>query len=719
MNLSQLDIEKVKHLHDVDSASVYLFSHMEASDSLKEALEYSKKAHQTQFRKSGEPYIIHPILVASIVSSITNDESMAIAALLHDVVEDTDITIKEISDKFGEDVAHLVDGITKIETIRDSELVPSTSNEKLITSALTFRKMLLASIEDVRVLVVKLCDRLHNMLTLDALPEHKQIRIAEETLVVYAPIAHRLGISFLKNILEDLSFSYLFKEEKHHIDNYLDTNYHSMEIKLNEFRDSISRLLIKNGFCEDDFEIISRVKHSYSIYLKMQRKGVGIDEVLDLLAIRILTTDAVKCYNILGLIHLNFQPLSSRFKDYIAVAKDNGYQTIHTTVFHNTAIIEVQIRTYEMHQTAELGVAAHWKYKSGGNNNIKLDWLNNLQYQNESVEDFYELIKNDLYSEDISVFSPKGDAFTLPRGALVLDFAYAVHTEVGNKAVSALLNKTKSSLLSELSNGDIVKINTADEVITRCSWIDAVKTSKATTNMRTNCNAIIREINAKSSILIVATAMNLNYTRVSEWFDESGCESRSKIPCDIEHYRGAISKYTAEIAKNNRFAGFISKHRFKLKSKIISGLEIFSVSNINEVVFDYCCHPKSGDEIMAFLEKGKVHVHHKMCANAYKKLENHEPMVFIRWNKENKYHYSLIASLHNEKGALANFLTYLVKLNIDITSIELGKDNDDYVQYCELGFESKEADINALRVRIADKIKVIQLIRTDDAYRQN
>jgi len=186
-----------------------------------------------------------------------------------------------------------------------------------------------------------------------------------------------------------------------------------------------------------------------------------------------------------------------------------------------------------MHQTAELGVAAHWKYKSGGNNNIKLDWLNNLQYQNESVEDFYELIKNDLYSEDISVFSPKGDAFTLPRGALVLDFAYAVHSEVGNKATSALLNKTKSSLLSELSNGDIVKIQTADEVITRCSWIDAVKTSKATTNMRLNCNAIIREINAKSSILIVATAMNLNYARVSEWFDESGCESRSKIPCDI------------------------------------------------------------------------------------------------------------------------------------------------------------------------------------------
>ena len=717
MGLSQVDIEKVKHLHDVDSASAYLFSHIQHSTKLEEALEYSKKAHATQVRRSGEPYIIHPILVASIVSSITDDESMAIAALLHDIVEDTSISIEDISGMFGKDVAHLVEGLTKIDMIRDSELVPSTSNEKLIVSALSFRKMLLASIEDVRVLVVKLCDRLHNMLTLDALPEHKQQRIAEETLVVYAPIAHRLGISFLKNILEDLSFSYLFKEEKHHIDNYLDTNYHAIEMKLSEFRDSISNLLVKNGFCEDDFEVLSRVKHRYSIYLKMQRKGVTIDEVLDLLAVRILTTDAVKCYNILGLIHLNFQPLSSRFKDYIAVPKDNGYQTIHTTVFHNTAIFEVQIRTYDMHKTAELGVAAHWKYKSVGNNNIKLDWLNNLQYQNESVEDFYELIKNDLYSEDISVFSPRGDAFTLPRGAVILDYAYAVHTAVGNKAESCLVNKTKASLLSELNNGDIVKINTADEVVTRCSWIDAVKTSKAKSNMRLNCNARIREINAKSSICIVSTAMGLNHSRVEEWFDVHGCDSRSNIPCDIEHFRSVINKYTSDISKNNRFRSFLSRHRFKLKSKIISGLEVFSVSNVGEVVFDYCCHPKSGDEIMAFLEKGKVHVHHKMCAHAYKKLEEHTPMVFIRWEKENKYHYNLIASLHNEKGALAEFLSYLVKLNIDISLIELGKDTSDYVKYCELGFESKESDINSLRSKLEQKIKVIHLIRTDDAYR--
>ena len=716
MPLSQVNIDKVKHLHDVDSASSYLFSQIEKTPELQKALDYSIEAHKHQFRKSGEPYIIHPILVASIVSSITDDESMAIAALLHDVVEDTETSIEEIGELFGGDVAHLVEGLTKIDIIRDAELIPSHSDEKLVVSALTFRKMLIASIEDVRVLVVKLCDRLHNMLTLDALAEYKQKRIAEETLVVYAPIAHRLGISFLKNILEDLSFSYLFPEEKHHIDNYLDKNYHAIEMKLNDFKESITKLLIQNGFCEDDFEVLSRVKHRYSIYLKMQRKGVGIDEVLDLLAVRILTTDAVKCYNILGLIHLNFRPLASRFKDYISVAKDNGYQTIHTTVFYNTAIFEVQIRTHEMHRTAELGVAAHWKYKSGGNN-VKLDWLDNLQYQNESVEDFYALIKNDLYSEDISVFSPTGDPFTLPRGAVALDFAYAVHSEVGNKAVGTLVNKTKSSLLTELNNGDIVKIITDEKVVTRCSWIDAVKTSKAQTNMKLNCNARIREINQKSSISIVATAMNLNPSRVEEWFESHHCDSVSSIPTDIEQFKNVIHKYVTEISQNNRFAGFVSRHRFKLKSYEIAGLEIYSSKHISDVVFDYCCHPKTGDEVMAFLEKGKAHVHHKMCKNAGKMLDEKEPMVFVKWARQKVYNYKLIASLHNEKGALADFLSYLVKLNIDINSIELGKESGDYTKYCELGFEAKEADINALRAKIGTKIKVIHLIRTDDAYR--
>ena len=716
MGLSQVDIEKVKHINDIGLASAYLFTQIPSSSTLEKALAFSIDAHSHQFRKSGEPYIVHPILVASIVASITADESMVIAALLHDVVEDTSTTIEQISEMFGKDVSHLVEGLTKIDSIRVNELAPSTSNEKLVGSALTFRKMLLASIEDVRVLVVKLCDRLHNMLTLDALPEHKQKRIAEETLVVYAPIAQRLGISFLKNILEDLSFGYIFKEEKHHIDNYLDKNYHAIELRLNDFKESISKLLIKNGFLEDDFEILSRVKHRYSIYLKMQRKGASIDEIIDLLAVRVLVKDPIKCYNVLGLIHLHFRPLASRFKDYIAIAKDNGYQTIHTSVFYQTAIFEVQIRTYDMHKTAELGVAAHWKYKNGGNN-IKLDWLDNLQYQNESVEDFYTLIKNDLYSDDISVFSPTGDAFMLPRGAVVLDFAYEVHTEVGNKAIAGLVNKTKASLLTELNNGDIVKVITGDEIVTRCSWLDAVQTSKAKTNIKINCNARVRDIHSKSSISLVATAMSLNNVRVQEWFNQHNCENLATIAADVEHFKNVLHKYINEISQNSRFRGFLSRHRFKLKLYEINGLELYSTSGVNEVVFDYCCHPKSGDDVMAFLEKNKAHVHHLMCTNAAKKLENGEPMVFVKWAKLHLHKYKLIGSLHNEKGALAEFLTFLVKLQIDIISIELGKDNTEYTKYCELSFETKEADINRLRAKIESKIKVINLVRTNDAYK--
>ncbi len=717
MPLEKKDIERIRHIHEIAEATAYLYTKITPTEKISNALSFAVKAHDGQRRKSGEAYVIHPILVAAITAAISLDEAMVIAALLHDVVEDTDIALEEIAALFGEDVAHLVEGLTKIDGIRDRELIPSNSDEKLVISALSFRKMLLASIKDVRVLVVKLCDRLHNMLTLDALPPHKQRRISEETLVVYAPIAHRLGISFIKNLLEDLSFGYLFPQEKHKIENYLDKNYHQIELRLNEFKQQLTKLLLKNGFQEEEFEILSRIKHKYSIYLKMQRKGISIDEILDLLAVRILTREALDCYKVLGIVHLHFKPLASRFKDYIAVPKDNGYQTLHTTVFHNSGIFEVQIRTFEMHKTAELGVAAHWKYKSGGVN-VKLDWLDNLQYQNESIEDFYALIKNDLYSEDISVFSPKGDLFTLPRGAVALDFAYAVHSEVGDTAKEAFINKSPASLLTELHNGDIVKIVTADKPIARCSWIDAVKTSKAKTNMKHLCNARIKEINIKIAKNIVATVMNLNYSRVDEWLCAKGCEHIDMVAYDIERLQEVINRYIQDISQNSRFKRFLSRHRFKLKKYTINNIMIYSNVHISKTVFDYCCHPKFGDEIVGFLEKGVVHIHHKMCKVAAKKIDAHEKMVLVRWESKKLFNYKVIVSLQNKKGALAEFLTYLAKLDINIASIEFSEGSEGYYRYCEIFFESSEADLNELRARIEQKIKVIHMIRTDDAYKQ-
>ncbi len=710
-------IETLRTIHDLEEAKAFFYDKVRPSELVKKALYFSEEAHIGQTRKSGEPYIIHPILVSIIVSSISEDEAMVIAALLHDVVEDTKLNIEEIHAEFGEDVAHLVEGLTKIDKIRDSELVSSDSDEKLVVSALSFRKMLIASIHDVRVLVVKLCDRLHNMLTLDALPESKQHRISEETMVVYSPIAHRLGMSSLKNILEDLSFHYIFPEDSERINKYLQENFQQIHMSFNEFIEKVTKTMIQNGFNEGDFEIKSRVKHAYSIYLKMQRKGITIDEVLDLLAIRILVKDPLECYKVLGIMHLHFKPLSSRFKDYLAIAKDNGYQTLHTTVFDNASVFEVQIRTFEMHETAELGVAAHWKYKDG-ESSINLEWMQNLQFQGDTVEEFYELVKNDLYSEDILIFSPNGDAFTLPRGAVALDFAYAVHTEVGNRAIGCMINKSKATLLTELKNGDLVSIETAESEVTRCSWIDTVKTSRAKSSMRLVCNHRLRHINTLSGINILASILKLNQSRIIEWLEKNKLmDSVFKVASDSEYLRILLRKYLEDIQKNSRFEGFLKRHKFKVKDYHFGAVQIASNTSISDMVFDYCCHPKAGDEVIAFKVGNKAHLHHKLCLHAYDLIEEEAPMLSVHWSTQKVFHYHLIVSLRNTKGALATFLQHLAKMEIDLMSIELGKEQKTHVHYCEIEMQSLEGDLIKLRKKIDTKYKVIQLIRTDDAYR--
>jgi RelA/SpoT family (p)ppGpp synthetase len=711
-------LDKAKKIKTIEEASALLWEVIpNPLPATTKALEHSLEAHKGQTRKSGEPYIVHPILVAAITAKISNDEMMVQAALLHDVVEDTHCTIEELEREFGYDVAHMVEGLTKIVEIRDEELVPSGSDERLINSALSFRKMLIASIKDVRVLVIKLCDRLHNMITLDALSFAKQKRISEETLVVYAPIAHRLGISRLKNHLEDLSFRYIYPEDYKQIDTYMKSNAQNLKFKLNAFIQNVNDTMVKDGFDEDDFEIIGRVKHYYSIYLKMHRKGVSIEEVLDLLAVRIIVKKPIDCYRVLGLVHLRFTPLISRFKDYIAVPKENGYKTIHTTLFSEEGIVEAQIRTVEMHRLAEYGVAAHWKYKDG-NIGVNLAWLESLHYQNESIEEFYELAKSDLFSEDITVFSPKGDYFTLPKGSVALDFAYAVHSQVGANAAEALVNKQKVPLLTILKNGDIVNIIKDNEVHLYCSWLDTVKTSRAKEGIRSSCRARIKEADTLSAYNILGTLFSQESSAMKDLLENmEHMDAIYKLPVQLDYYKETIHKVADYMGTRVvRFWELLKKGYKKPYIKELEHFRFFTNKPIDGVEFDYCCHPKVGDQIVAFYKGSKAIIHHKLCKKAYDKMLEGQEMVYVSWSGSKHSRYRLTISLQNKKGILADLLVKLSDLNLNILSIELGIRNSEQAEFCQIEVESNESKKHLLAEKISRQFKLIEIISLDDAY---
>ena len=694
-------IDNIQHIKSTQEALKLLLLRNN-SPLVNKAAEFAIKAHSGQKRKSGEDYVIHPILVAVITSYFSNDEDVITAAILHDIVEDTNYTIYYIKDNFGENVANLVEGLTKIVEIRQSSLIPSSSDEKITKSAMTFRKMLLVSIQDIRVLVIKLCDRLHNMLTLDALPPHKQKRIAEETLVVYTPIAHRLGISTLKNHLEDLAFKYLLPEEFQKIDTYLKKHKEEFTLRLNEFTQKIQKLLLKEGF--KDFEIKSRVKHYYSIFLKMQRKGISIEEILDLLAVRIIVKEPIECYKTLGVVHLNFRPLISRFKDYIAIPKENGYQTLHTTVYDGNSIIEVQIRTFDMDKNAEYGIAAHWKYKlNTALPNVK--WLEDMKFE-EDIEDFYELAKNDLFSEDIVVYSPKFETFTLPRGATALDFAYMIHTDIGNKATGVYINKEKATLLTTLKTGDIVKIETGNAIIPRCSWIESLKTSKAKYEQKKLCRQKEKEINRRLAIAILKGIFDINEIKIRAFIKANNlCDSISKIVED----KNLLKDIVKRLYKSMRRRNLLYFKNINLKTYELGNIRILTNKQIQDISFNYCCHPKFGDKILGLLKKREVEIHHRFCNNAEKKIDK---AVFVEWIRNTQNRYFLVVTLQNKKGELAKFVSFLSRLGIFIHSISLGKESNN----CKLEIEFDSKMFDTIKQKIDSEYHIIEFISTKDAY---
>jgi RelA/SpoT family (p)ppGpp synthetase len=475
--------------------------------------------------------------------------------------------------------------------------------------------------------------------------------------------------------------------------------------------------MLTHGFHPDSFEILGRVKHNYSIYLKMHRKGITIEEVLDLLAIRIIVKEPIDCYSVLGLLHIEFKPLISRFKDYIALPKENGYQTIHSTIFDEDGIVEAQIRTIEMHKLAEYGIAAHWKYKSGGDK-VNLEWIESLNYQKESVEEFYALAKCDLFSEDIAVYTPKGDYFTLPKGSVALDFAYAIHSEVGALATGALINNHKSSLLSTLKNGDIVDILKDEESRMHCSWIDAVVTSKAKEGIASGCRHRLKESNEKSAYNILSTLLDYKVDGIEKVIAELHyTQSLHKLPNQLDYYKEVIHRIADYLGKKQvRFWELMKKGYKKPIIKEIEHFRFYVNKPFDIVEFDYCCHPKVGDQIVAFYKDNKAIIHHKLCKKAYQKIANKENMLFVEWTTSRLSHYRLIISLQNQKGVLADLLNKLSALDLNVTSIELGIKSSDSAEYCQIEAESAESKKSVLKEKIAQKFKLVEIISLDDAY---
>ena len=713
-----LFFKELKLVNTIEGAIKELEKQIDISPKLYEIIDFIIEAHEGQFRKSGEPYSVHPILVATITSTFSKDEDVIATALLHDVVEDTPFTLEFVEEKWGKNVSNMVKGLTKVADIREENFITSkdSSNTKIVQAALTFRKMLIASIDDPRVLIVKLCDRLHNMLTLAVLPQHKQRRIAEETLVVYVPIANRLGISTLKNELEDLAFFYIYPDEYKKIDDFLKENEQAMQLSFNTFIAITKNLLEKNGFEENEIKIYSRIKHHYSIYLKMQRKGITIEEVLDLFAIRILVPSDIDCYKALGHIHLEFKPLVSRFKDYIATPKENGYKTIHTTVFYNSKIYEIQIRSFDMNSVAEYGIAAHWAYKNGEKNSSSssnLNWLKSLEFSNDNIEEFYNETKENLFNDEIIVYSPKGEVFILPIGSTAYDYAFAVHTNVGKKAISCYINKIKKPLLTVLKSTDIIQIELGNEAIIRCSWIDMVKTSRAKKQLKFLCMQRQREIDELAGKNIINTIFSRYYNDILEHYPVKGLY---KVPTNLPFLKNAKQIVEKKVLKEKGIMGRFKIFTSKIKEFKFDNMLIYSNFNINSISFDHCCHPKFGDDIIAFRNSHNAIIHHKMCDKAYSKIKENEQMLYCEWAKNSVFQYKMLISIPNTKGELAKVLAYLSKSDFYILACNFGRQKHSYIQYCDIEFEINNSNVDEVRQIVEKNIKVIDFMSKKDAY---
>ena len=673
--------KKIEAIHNKDELAI-----------IDKAFETANSFHQGQLRRSGEPYIIHPIAVANILVDLGMDYQSIVAALLHDVVEDTDYTIEQLTGEFGEDVAILVDGVTKLGKVQLNSR--ETKEEQ---QAENVRKMLLAMSKDIRVIIVKLADRLHNMRTLEFVDPQKQRDKALETLEIFAPISHRLGIRSVKEELEDRAIRFLDPVAYAGIEENLKNSSRSGNDFLEHTKEKI---LERVHQFVPNAQISGRIKSVHGIYRKMYMQGKDFDQIFDIYAVRIIVDSVVDCYNCLGIIHDMYNPLPNRFKDYISTPKPNMYQSLHTTVIGKEGVpFEVQIRTWDMHRTAEFGIAAHWKYKSGVTTtkqsfDDRLQWIREMLEAQQESGDARELvssIKTDLITDEVFVYTPKGDVVNVPQGSTVIDFAYAIHSAVGNRMTGAKVDGRIVPIDYVIKTGQIVEILTSSQQGKGPSrdWLNIVKTSQAKSKIRNWFKKEKREENIVQGKEEVEREFRRNYIRLSDEDYEKFIKRLSERQRmeTVDDFYAAIGYGGVSIIRlmpyiKEEYQKNYDKSRFEVKTipvrdnskKNKDGVTVEGIDNCL-IKFSQCCNPLPGDNIIGFITRGHgVSIHKRDCTNVPKDLVNcAEPARWVNayWNGNVKEEYKATLQLTclSRVGLMAEIATQVANMRVNITSI--------------------------------------------------
>lgn len=670
-------------------------------EKIKKAYALACQAHEGQKRRSGEPYIIHPVAVAVILADMGMDADSVCAALLHDVVEDTTTTSQDIKTIFGEDVEHLVDGVTKLGQIPFAASKEEEQSENI-------RKMFLAMSRDIRVIIIKLADRVHNMRTLKYMPEEKQRYKARETLEIYAPIAHRLGIRAFKEELEDLAISYLDPVAYAEIGATLERQVESRQSFLDSIKDKIYERVKQEV---PNVHIAGRIKSVHGIYRKTYMQNRTIDEIYDIYAVRLIVDSVYECYCCLGIIHDMFNPIPGRFKDYISTPKPNMYQSLHTTVIGKEGIpFEVQIRTWEMHHTAEYGIAAHWKYKQGLTGKVKfeerLSWIRQLletQQDSDDVEDIVKTIKTDFIPEEVFAFTPKGDVISLPMGSCIIDFAYAIHSAVGNKMIGAKVDGRICTLDRKVNNGEIIEILTTSQQGKGPSrdWLKMAKTSSARSKIKSWFKKEKREENivegrAEVEREFKRNNINLPEKQMGEFLskiaEKQHCNSVDEFFAAIGYGGLSLLKILPRIKED--YSKLIKENQPEIPEEIIpqqiqqkkatksvEGIIIEGIDNCL-VKFSRCCDPLPGDDIIGFITRGHgVSIHTRRCTNVPKDISKAaEPDRWVNayWDTkvQNTYRVTISATCIDRVGLLADLAAVIANMHVMIHSIFTKDGND-------------------------------------------